>query len=98
MPLAVAALYWRRLTKAGAYASVLTMAGTWVWFFVQADFAQNRTYSFLGMLPVATVFPCSAVALVVVSLMTRPPSNETLARFFPTENSHNSKSGEAPAA
>jgi hypothetical protein len=35
------------------------------------------------MMPVMGMFINSLVALVVVSLMTKPPSDETLARFFP---------------
>ena len=35
------------------------------------------------MLPVMTIFIASSVALVVVSLLTRPPSEETLKRYFP---------------
>ena len=83
VPLACAALYWRRLTVAGSFASIIVMAGTWSYFFWQADFAANREYQFLGMLPVVVILVCSTVALVAVSLLTRPPSDATLQRFFP---------------
>ncbi len=36
-------------------------------------------------MPVAVIFLASCAALVVVSLMTRPPSGEVVARFFPAE-------------
>lgn len=93
VPLAFAALYWRRLTKVGAIASVLAAAGSWLYFFVQADFARDRTYALrftLGdetytAMPVAAMLICSTVALIGVSLVTRPPAEETVARFFPTE-------------
>ena len=90
-PLVIAALYWKRLTKWGAYASVLSTIGIWLFLFWKSDFARNPkfwlTYSLFGKeyptMPVATMIAVSAVTLVVVSLLTRPPSRETLDRFFP---------------
>jgi solute:Na+ symporter, SSS family len=82
-PLVVAALYWRRATRAGAIASVVAAATVWLVLFYQADWGANRTYLFLGMMPVATIFAASAAALVVVSLVTRPPSREVVERYFP---------------
>jgi SSS family solute:Na+ symporter len=81
-PLVFASLYWRRVTKAGAIASVLAAAVVWLLLFREADWGANRTYLFLGMMPVASIFAASAAALVVVSLATRPPSQPTLERFF----------------
>lgn len=81
-PLAVAAVYWKRLTKAGAYASVLVAAGSWFYLFQQSDFAMNADYTFLGMMPVASMIAASTIALVVVSLLTQPPGKETLSKFF----------------
>jgi len=83
VPLVVAAIYWRRLTKAGAYASVLTVAVSWSYFFYQSDFAANRSYTFLEMLPVVSMCVLSTVSLVLVSLSSSPPSDEVLERFFP---------------
>jgi hypothetical protein len=34
-------------------------------------------------MPVATIFLCSLLAMVVVSLLTKPPSATTLEKFFP---------------
>jgi len=81
-PLVFASLYWRRVTKAGAYACVLTAAAMWLYLFAQSDFGANREYLFLGMLPVTTIIALSTLALVGVSLMTSPPSPETLDKFF----------------
>jgi SSS family solute:Na+ symporter len=97
-PLVIAALYWRRVTKWGAYACVLATAGSWWYFFSQAlsraRAADNpgpiRTFSVELLLesgsyetmPVIWVFTCSLVALVLVSLVTRPPKEETVQRFF----------------
>lgn len=89
-PLVLSALYWRRLTKPGAYASILAVLVAWSWLFWRSDFGANRTYTVdikIGSavyetMPVATIFLCSLVTLVVVSLLTRPPSDATLNKFF----------------
>jgi len=90
-PLVFASLYWRRMTKAGAYASVLAAICTWAYLFNESGFASNREYRLdlrLGgetyhMMPVVGMFAASLIALVVVSLISKPPSKETLAKFFP---------------
>lgn len=84
-PLVFAALYWKQLTKAGAYASVLTAISLWCYFFYQSDFAGNPDYSVWGMMPVAPMLLGSTVALIVVSLITPRPSEETLQKFFPAK-------------
>ena len=90
-PLVIAALYWRRLTAAGANAGVLAMIVTWLLLFWRSDFGANKIYGFpepaMGlpiptMLPVVTITLVSAIVTVAVSLMTRPPTEKTLARFF----------------
>lgn len=97
-PLVVAALYWRRLTKWGAYACVLAMAGSWGYFFTEAlgraKAAGNpgpiRTYvvelnwggQTYETMAVVWIFAASLIALVVVSLLTQPPREETVRRFF----------------
>ena len=78
-PLVVAAVYWRRLTKWGALASVLATIGTWGYFFGQAvhravqvgNPGPIRTFTVditIGgqtyeTMPVATIFACSLVTL-----------------------------------
>ncbi len=89
-PLVVAALYWKRLTLAGAYASILAAMASWGYLFWKSDFGLIPNYSVdipLGgqvyqTMPVATILLCSLVSLVVVSLCTRPPAQKTLDRFF----------------
>lgn len=44
-PLVFAALYWRGLTKAGAYACVLAAAGSWAYLFYQSNYAAIPTFS-----------------------------------------------------
>lgn len=90
-PLALAAVYWRRLSKAGAYASILATITSWAYFFYQSDFAADESYALevtLGgqtyrMMPVVGIIACSVVALVIVSLVTKPPGEQTLKKFFP---------------
>ena len=93
-PIAVAALYWKRVTKAGVYASVLTTAVVWAVFFWDDFFNSGEKvfgnvdeiageYLIAGVMPVTFICLASAVALVGVSLFTRPPSDETIRKFFP---------------
>jgi SSS family solute:Na+ symporter len=80
--LVFAALYWRRVTKAGAYACVLAAAAVWIYLFRESGFGANREYLFAGMMPVATMIGSSTLALIVVSLVTPPPSKATVEKFF----------------
>ncbi len=89
-PLIVAALYWKRLTAAGAFAGVLTTIVAWCYLFWKSEFGKIANYSVditvqgttYQTMPVATILACSAVAMVVVSLITPPPDQKTLAKFF----------------
>ncbi len=85
-PLVVAAIYWKRVTKAGAYACVLATAVAWVWLFAMSGFGANRGFLFLDMMPVATMVAVSTLALIVVSLLTTPPSAATIETFFGTRS------------
>ena len=82
-PLIAAALYWRGLTKAGAYASILTTAVFWVYLLSDADWGNDQHYSFLGQHQIVSLVVASTIVLVGVSLVTRRPSDETLTKFFP---------------
>lgn len=83
LPVIFAALYWKRSTKFGIAASIVTTAILWIWFYSDS-LAAPGPYSVAGtgLLPVAVMLPASAFALVAASLLTRPPDRETLARFF----------------
>ncbi|MFQ5494182.1 MAG: sodium:solute symporter [Phycisphaerae bacterium] len=81
-PLVFSAVYWRRATRAGAYACVLAAAGSWVWLFARSGYGANRGFLFYDMMPVATMVAASTAAMVVVSLLTRPPSEGTVGKFF----------------
>ncbi len=90
-PLVLAALYWKRLTKLGAYASVFAAFGSWLYLFQQSQFAADPHYAIhlpLGaetyeLMPVTGMIAASTLALVIVSLITPQPSEQTLAKFFP---------------
>jgi SSS family solute:Na+ symporter len=90
-PLVFGALYWRRLTKAGAYASILATIVAWAWLFYHSGFAADESYALeltlagqtYKMMPVVGIFLASLAALVIVSLVTKPPSEQTLKKFFP---------------
>ena len=87
-PLVFAALYWRRVTRAGAIASVLVMAVAWFWFFYQgligplARGEEVGEYLVLGLMPVTFIFLASGLTLWIVSLLTTPPPKEHVQRFF----------------
>lgn len=105
-PLILAALYWKRLTKAGAYACILAAISLWLYLFTMSDFAaiSNFTINFGGeqfvsftkpgqhiepgiiqTMPVMTMILGSTLAMILVSLVTKPPKQETLDRFFPAK-------------
>ncbi len=81
-PLVLAALYWKRATAAGAYASVIVVAISWLIFFAMSGFGGEFTV-LGGVMPVAICWMAGAFAMVAGSLVTRPPSEETVAKFFP---------------
>jgi SSS family solute:Na+ symporter len=81
-PLIIAALYWRGLTKAGAYAAVLVMAALWFYMFQDSGFGANPKYSFLGLHQVVVLVGATSIAMLAVSLLTPGPSTATLDRFF----------------
>ena len=81
-PIVFAALYWKRTTATGAVASLLTTVLVWSYLFKKAEYGLNSDYLVLGMMPVAVIFAASALALVIGSLITKPPSDETLGKFF----------------
>jgi SSS family solute:Na+ symporter len=94
-PVVIAAIYWRRLTALGAAAGILTTVVAWAAMFYSADFGANGRYAFpkepiplVGglaippMLPVVTITVATALVMIAVSAVTRPPSRDTLSRFF----------------
>lgn len=84
-PLVFGALFWRRATRTGAFACVITTSLTWALLFGADTFLSDGAHGeFLvgGVMPVTWVFLASAVALVAGSLLSSPPADEHLSRFF----------------
>lgn len=81
-PLIVAALYWKRSTRTGAVSAILVTAALWIYFFGKGWSAPGHTVLDRGIMPVAVILVASSVAMVVGSLMSRPPTKEHLTRFF----------------
>ncbi|WP_182871168.1 sodium:solute symporter family protein [Rhodopirellula sp. JC639] len=92
-PLAFLAIYWRGLTKWGAYAGVATAASVWFWLFAASQFGAIENWSVdltlgettIHTMPVATIFILSTLATVIVSLVTPKPDAERLRKFFPVK-------------
>ncbi|MBI1353350.1 MAG: sodium:solute symporter family protein [Acidobacteria bacterium] len=82
-PLIVAALYWRRATRAGAMASVVVTGAVWFALFRASGYGAEPHYEFLGMMPVASIVAAGALSVIAVSLATKPPGEATLRKFFP---------------
>ncbi len=74
LPVLAATLFWDRATAAGAAASIFVTAGLWAWFFWDS-LSVHGPYSIggTGLMPVGVIVPMAALALVVGSLLTRPP-------------------------
>ncbi len=82
LPIIVAALYWKRSTKEGAYACVLTVVVLWIYFLVKTSSSDNYTVGGTGVMPVAVILAASTAALVFISLVTKAPDRSTLEKFF----------------
>lgn len=82
-PLIVAALYWRRSTSQGAVACVITTAILWSYLFMKAWKTPGYTIGDTGIMPVAILVVASSVALIVGSLLSRPPDEERTLQYFP---------------
>jgi SSS family solute:Na+ symporter len=97
LPSFISGLFWKRVTKAGAIASMLTgftVSSFWLLFvhfkeakalgLCKAMFGTNSLIggkvAFVDALIVA--LPLSALALVIVSLMTKPTSKDHLKKCF----------------
>ena len=87
-PVAFAAVYWKRTTKAGVIAALIATATLWLGlinydlFFFKKDYPKEE-FLLGGMMPVAALFATCLGTLVLVSLATRTPDETTIAKFFP---------------
>jgi SSS family solute:Na+ symporter len=82
-PVVVAALFWKRSTKYGALASVVSVVILWSYFFLQGWQTPGYTLGDAGVMPAAVILAVSAAAMIVGSLLSRPPRSSVVKRFFP---------------
>lgn len=91
-PLVIAALYWKRVTRWGAYASIVAGIGSGVWFYLRIGldhgFSSRMDPEMWGLVPAAPMVVFATVALVVVSWLTRPPHARTVGKFFNSGTRH----------
>lgn len=91
-PIVFAALYWKRLTAAGALSGILAMFGSWIYLFRESKWGSESDYALylfgneFPVMPVFAIFVCSTLAMVCTSYLTKPPSESTLAKFFDSKS------------
>jgi SSS family solute:Na+ symporter len=82
-PVVLGALYWKRSTREGVLAAIVTAAALWIFFLFQAwGVPGEYTVGGTGMLPVVFIFAATSLSLVLVSLGTTPPPPHVLREFF----------------
>lgn len=81
-PIVVAALFWRRSTKSGVFAAIISVTVLWLYFFLSNWKTPGYSIGGTGVMPVAVLIAVSSITLVSVSLFTKPPSSQTLEKFF----------------
>ncbi len=77
-PIVVAALYWKRSTKWGAFAALFATTGSWIYFFSQG----SKTIAGTDIMAVTATMALSSAAMIVVSLLTQPPKPAVIQKFF----------------
>jgi SSS family solute:Na+ symporter len=81
-PIVVAALYWRRSTKQGAWAVVLTVAALWTYFLSKGWGTPGYSVAGTGIMPVAVILAAAILAMIVGSLWSPQPDPRLLNKFF----------------
>jgi SSS family solute:Na+ symporter len=84
-PIIIAALYWKRATSAGIIAAILATSSVWIYAFTVLRTPKNRYGLVADMMPATFMFGACLITLIVVSLLTAPPSRITIDKFFPTQ-------------
>ena len=84
-PIVIAALFWKRSTKYGALASIISVVVLWIYFFIQGWQAPGYTVGGSGVMPVAVILAISAVTMIIGSLISKPPDPTVIQKFFPPE-------------
>ena len=86
LPVVVASVFWKRSTKYGALASISSVVILWIYFFKQGWENPGYTIAESGVMPVGVMLVVSALAMIVGSLITKPPEDGRLKRLFPGTN------------
>jgi SSS family solute:Na+ symporter len=98
LPMYTCALYWKRATKAGAIAGLVTGALVTLFWYLFIHKAESTPLGIAKMLlgrdmlitqmpwpvvdPLIVAFPLAIIVTIAVSLMTKPPSKEHLEECF----------------
>jgi SSS family solute:Na+ symporter/sodium/proline symporter len=85
-PALIAALTWKRATKAGGLASIISGSVVCLFFFVMSKLLPAAKVPDGDPWGIPLIYPALAAsigALVIVSLLTRRPAPKELERFFP---------------
>ena len=85
MPVMLAAVFWKRSTKVGAFASIVSVVILWIYFFLQGWETSGYTVGGTGVMPAAVMFLVSSTVLVIGSYLSRPPGESVVSVFFPGE-------------
>lgn len=83
-PVVVAALFWKGSTKYGVLCSIFSVIVLWLYFFLRYWQTAGYTVGGTGIMPVAVIILVSSLTLIIVSLLTKPPSSETVDKYFNT--------------
>ena len=59
-------------------------AVVWLILFRMGGYGREEEFLFYGWEPAGPIFACSLVTIIVVSLLTKPPSDATIRKFFKT--------------
>lgn len=86
-PVIFAALYWRGLSATGAQAATVTMIATWCYFFYTGGGKLYIPGTDWDILPVVPITLATTIVMIVVSWLTRKPSEPTLRRYFESTDS-----------
>lgn len=81
-PILVASVYWRRTTAVALLASIGTVVVTWIYFFGQRWADPTYTVPGRGFKPVVAMTEASSLVIVLVSIVTRAPVPDRIARYF----------------
>ena len=85
IPVVVAALFWKRSSKYGAFASVISAVVLWTYFFVKGWQSPGYTIGGTGVMPVAVILVVSTGAMIIGSLLTKAPDHSIIQKFFSTD-------------